>query len=360
MSIKKLIFVLFSIMICSCILTGCGGDTGLTLNGISLSKYKIVAETEDYGSKLAVEELKNGIYKLTDGTKVKCEYGAKPKNNVIYIANGPSDVGTYSIKADGNKITVSGPGIYGRRRAVQELLSMFEEKDEVTIDSVDKPIFELPKAEKMIANGEISIGFIGDSVTTETEATYDPWPYLLMEKMRETYTDTNFKTKNVALNGKTTAWGAENIGELLLEERYCDLIFISLGNNDRFYEVTGEQTKANYMSMIEQIYAKNPNAEIVFVMYGRDFEVRGIEGLEKGEISDYMSHMLLLSEQYDIPIIEVMSAMYDACVEQAGEKKAMDEGWKYYFIDDVHPFGHGQVLYGNVVWTQLKAALNYK
>lgn len=357
MKLKKGVLVWILGLICSFILIGCGGNKGPTLNGVSLSKYQIVGETEDYGTKLAVEKLSAGLKELTDGKEPKCKYGVKAKKNVIYIADGPSNVGTYSIKADGNKVTLNGPGINGRLLAVKELLTLLEGQGDITIDSVEKPMFELSKTAKLIEAGEVSIGFIGDSVTTETMATYDPWPYILKERMQEAYPNTNFQTNNVALHGKTTEWGADNISELLLETGYCDLIFISLGTNDSFNDITGEQTKTNYRSMIEQIYAKNPDAEIIFVMYGRDFELRGIEGKEDGKVSDYMKHMLALSEEYQIPIIEVMSALYDACVEYAGEEDALDEGWKHYVIDDVHPFGVGQVLYCDIVWTQMKQAL---
>ena len=356
-NLKKIITCVSLALMTAFLFCACAEGTGPKLNGVSLSKYKIVGETEDYGTKLAVEELNEGIRELTGGVELKCEYRAKAGRKVIYIANSPSDVGTYSVKAEGNTITISGPGVNGRRLAVRELLSMLEGKDEVTVDSVEKAMFELPKTAEKIAEGQISIGFIGDSITTEESATYDPWPMFVMEKLEEAYPDTKFKSRNVAKHGEHTAWGNENIGKLLLETGYNDLIFIALGTNDQYKEVTGEQTKENYISMIDQIRKHNPDAEIVFVMVGRNFELSGIEGKEDGKISDFMAHMLTLSDEYDIPIIEPMSALYDACVEYAGEEKAMDEGWKYYVTDDVHPFGHGQELYGDVVWTHIEAAL---
>ena len=338
-------------------LCGCSNEKGPKLNGVSLSKYRIVGETEDYGTQIAVEELSKGIKELTDGVEPQCEYGGKAGKKVIYIANSPSDVGTYSIKADGNKITLSGPGINGRRMAVRKLLSLLAGKEEATVKTAEYAMFELPKTTEKIAKGELSIGFIGDSITAEVNVAYDPWPIFVMEELEKAYPDTKFNTRNAAKHGEHTSWGNKNIGELLLEPGYTDLIFIALGTNDQFKDVTGDETKANYISMIGQIHEKNPDAEIVFVMVGRNFELSMIEGEDKRQLSDFMRHMLTVSDEYNIPIIEPMSALYDACVEYAGKEKAMEKGWQYYMIDDVHPFGHGEELYAKVVWEHLKAAL---
>lgn len=354
---NKIFTNLFMALALALLLCGCGKEKGPKLNGVSLSKYQIVGETEDYGTEIAVEELTKGIKELTDGVEPKCKYGAKAGKKVIYIANSPSDVGTYSIKVDGNAITLSGPGINGRRMAVRKLLSLLAGKEEATVKTAEYAMFELPKTAEKIASGELSVGFIGDSITAEDNAAYDPWPMFVVDELKKMYPNTTFKTRNVAKHGEHTNWGNKNIGELLLEKEYHDLIFIALGTNDQFKEVKGEETKANYISMIGQIHEKNPDAEIVFVMVGRNFELSGIEGLEEGKISDFMSHMLTISDEYNIPIIEPMSALYDACVEYAGKEKAMEKGWQYYVIDDVHPFGHGQELYGNVVWEHLKEAL---
>lgn len=354
---RKRIICLLVGFIMGLLLCGCTQEKGPKLNGVSLSKYKIVGETEDYGTKLAVEELSKGIKELTDGIEPKCKYGAKLGNKVIYIANSPSDVGTYSIEANGNTITLSGPGVNGRRLAVRELLSMLDNEENVTVKSVKKAMFQLPQAAKKIAKGKLSIGFIGDSITTEAGVNCDPWPIFLMKELEKTYPDTTFETLNEAMHGRTTVWGAENIGELLLESGYHDLVFIALGTNDVHEEVTGKQTKESYISMIHQIYAKNPDAEIMFVMLGRDYELAGIEGQESGEISDFMTQMLAVSDEYDIPLVDPMSALYDACVEYAGKEKAMDTGWKHYIVDYAHPFEQGQELYGKVVWEYMKEAL---
>ena len=359
LSKKRIVIGLFIGLLMGLLLCGCAKGEGPKLNGVPLSKYRIVGETEDYGTKLAVEELSEGIEKLTNGKKPKCKYGAKEGKKTIYIANSPSDVGTYSIEGNGDTIILSGPGILGRRNAVRELLSMLEGKEEVTVNAVEKAMFTLPKTVERIMEGKISIGVIGDSVTNGGGIA--PWPFIMMQQLEKAYPYASFDVANEAISGRTTVWGAENIGGLLLESGYNDLVFISLGGNDPRSEeikVTSQQTRESYVSMIKQVYESNPEAEIVFVMIGFDEDLCGIEGLEGGKVQDYMKHMIDVADEYNIPIIEPMSALYDACVEYAGGKdKAMDTGWKHYVQDYAHPYENGQELYGKVVWAHIKEAL---
>ncbi len=63
-----------------------------------------------------------------------------------------------------------------------------------------------------------------------------------------------------------------NIKSLLLDNGFNDLVFLSHGTNDKYHGVTYEDTYNNYVSMINQIRASNPNSDIVFVVCGRDFE----------------------------------------------------------------------------------------
>lgn len=357
MLLKKIAVYLFAALAMGLLLCGCSQGKGPKLNGVPLSRYRIVGETEDYGTKLAIEELSEGIEKLTNGKKPKCKYGEKSGKNIIYVANSSSNAGTYSIEGKETIITLSGPGIIGRRNAARELLAMFEGEEAVTVDFVEKAMFTLPKTMGKIIDGKITIGFIGDSITTEGDVNWDPWPIFLKKELEQSYPTTTFKNLNEAMHGRTTVWGAENIGKLLSEKDCADLVFIALGTNDAHMKVTGKQTKESYISMINQVYAKNPEAEIVFVMLGRDFELAGIEGQENGEISDFMKQMFAVSDEYGIPLIDPMSALYDACVEYAGKDKAMDEGWKYYIQDYAHPYEHGQEFYARVVLKYMKEAL---
>jgi hypothetical protein len=76
-------------------------------------------------------------------------------------------------------------------------------------------MFTLPKTAKLLKDGKISIGFIGDSVTTSSQAIWTPWTEFLEEDIKTAYPDVEFNTYNCAVGGRTSAWGDENIEVLL-------------------------------------------------------------------------------------------------------------------------------------------------
>ena len=191
----------------------------------------------------------------------------------------------------------------------------------------------------------------------------DPWPTYVMQYMEKTYPNVEFYWENKSVSGRQTSWGGvEKIEERLLNDGYSDLVFIALGTNDRHEiegnVVNGEQSKQNYISMIEKVCAKNPDAEIVFVIVARNFEIRGMEGFADGDVSDFIKAMLQVSDEYGIPVIDTGSGLYDACVEYAGKEDAMTVGWEKYVTDEVHVNEEGQKLYGDIVWSQLQMALD--
>jgi hypothetical protein len=108
--------------------------------------------------------------------------------------------------------------------------------------------------------------------------------------------------------------------------------------------------------MIEKIRASNPDADIVFVFCGRDFETKGIYSISGGSISPFMRAMIDVALEYDLAIIDPMTTLYEACAEYAPDS-IMGKGWKHYMQDEVHPNVIGQELYGEIVYQYVSEAL---
>ncbi len=144
-----------------------------------------------------------------------------------------------------------------------------------------------------------------------------------------------------------------------MKKKYTDLIFISIGTNDRFHALTEADTRNAYVSMIEQIKESAPDCDIVFVLCARDFELRSLEGMTDGEISPFIHMMLEVADEYGLSVIDPMSALYDACTEAApsGIIYPGGVGWSIYMQDEVHPNAEGQKLYGRVVFAHFMSAL---
>lgn len=237
--------------------------------------------------------------------------------------------------------------------------------------------FALPNTAEKIAKGKLTVGFLGDSVSCGGTVELgpwgiEPWPTYLMNAMQKAYPDTQFVWGNASVSGRKTSWGVDVIEECLLDKGYTDLIFIALGVNDRYDQgddpdakgysqaLSEEETKNNYISMLTKIHDKNPDAEIVVVLYARDYDIRRMAGIERGELSPYLFAVQQVSGEYGILVIETMSKLYGACVEYADAEKAMDEGWKHYVTDEVHVNEKGQKLYADIVWEKVKEGLDWK
>jgi lysophospholipase L1-like esterase len=296
---------------------------------------------------------------MRNGGIMKGKLNSDIGDNVILIKDADNQKGEFFIESAGSWITLGGSGINGPYKAAQYLIDTIDGHADAEIDSVKAPLVTLEGSLDLIKEGRINIGFIGDSVTFG-HGPVTPWPTYFIESMQKAYPDAEFRYENVAVSGKKSTWAAENIKKLLLKKKLADIVFVAIGTNDKYQQgalspVLGEQTKANYVSIIDQIKDANPNAQIVFVLCSRDYEMKGIVGVG-GEVSPYIDAMLEVSDEYGIPIIDPMSALYDACEEYA-PGNAMGNGWRYYMQDEVHPNAEGQHLYADVVFKHIKAAL---
>jgi acyl-CoA thioesterase I len=87
------------------------------------------------------------------------------------------------------------------------------------------------------------------------------WPMLLVEKLRPI--GPNFRVINASASGSTTEGGLRRLPPHL--EHPIDIFILELGVNDAFNGISGEQTRANLQSIIDQVKARNPDASVVIV-----------------------------------------------------------------------------------------------
>lgn len=329
-----------------------------TINGVSVSEYRIVCESEHYGLAWAAERLAEGIYEFS-GVKPDIEYGTTTIEKTFIIKGYDPTKGEYFVESYGDTVFMGGSGINGPQLAVTALLRMIEGKATVELEDVEAPSLVLDDLKEQMGEGKVSVGFIGDSVTFG-HGSVTPWPTYFMESLQDAYPDVEFRYENVAVSGKKSTWAAENVKKLLLKKKLADVVFVAIGTNDKYKQgalepVLGDQSKENYISVIEQIREVNPKSQIIFVLCSRDYEMKGIVG-EGGEISPYIDAMLEVSCEYGVPIIDPMSALYVACEEYAPDS-VMNQGWRHYMQDEVHPNEAGQRLYAETVFEHFKSAL---
>ena len=159
---------------------------------------------------------------------------------------------------------------------------------------------------------------------------------------------------------------AQNINPLLLQHGYSDLVIVAIGTNDKYTNDTsplsGEETTRYLIETIEVIRNLNPDADIVFSLSSRKYELKAMEGESGGEISPYIDALIQVCKEYDLAIIDPMATMFNACVEVSGSvDSAWTDGWAAYYLDggkdEVHPNARGMEIYGETVWSYINAAL---
>lgn len=316
---------------------------GLILNGEYIGNYKIYLSGKTYGCVHAANYLQKQLEELT-GEKLSivtehAEIG-------FYISDENNDKGLCEIEPNGTKISLFGAGMGGQKQAVDALIAEIGEKKNVELlDYVSKPAFTLPNSAARLAEGELTIGFLGDSVPAFRPEVVSLTTYFL-EFIKEEYPNADIKMKNESQGGCTTTWGLYRLERELLEMGYCDLIFITLGTNDSPYGANYEESAINYQSMIEKIRRFNPNAEVVFLMYGRDNEIKK---MVNGQPVAFMQAMLDVGAYYNVPVVDTTFKLSSLWINQSA--------WDFYMNDTVHPNSRGEKLYAQILWQSVKAGL---
>ena len=315
----------------------------LKINGTPINEYNIMVEGTTYGAKYAAERLQKLLREQT-GFELKINTGKAQKS--FYLESINSEDGMYHIDVDEKGITLYGAGLSGAYTAVNALLEMIGDCEDVTVESASAPMLVLNNTKKKLEEGALSIGYMGDSIMAASG--FKSYTLFITEHFEEAYPDAKITMKNHSQGGRNTTWGLYTMEDNLLSDDYDDLIFISLGTNDVPYGNYYDQIALNYQSMIEKIYRNDPDTDIVFVSHGREGEMKNIMS---GKSVDFLKAMLDIANYYDIPVVDNIYTLSNLC------KDNYEETWAYYISDTVHPNTEGQKLYADTVWQSISVAL---
>lgn len=348
---NKLLAVLLLTVIIVLALVSCGGEgkrpddpddakepvdmTQLTVNGTHIADYSIVLSDTYYGNKYAAEYLKNAMLELT-GYELYIVDEAEGAH--FYIDSANADDGLCHVDIDGERISLSGVGVNGAYTAAKAFISELGRTADVTLESFSAPMFKLPNTAAKLREGSLKVGTMGDSVPHAPG--FKSLAVIIPEAIGEAYPDATVEYSNPSLGGRNTYWGVYNIEEMLLDEGYTDLVFLTLGANDPPYGAQYNEVVLNYQSTIEKIMRANPYAEIIILNYGRKTQHAS---MANGNIEYYMKAKLDVAEHYGIPFIDICYDVHQRCLEA----ESYDEEWKAIFKDDVHPHQDGQDYYAN-------------
>ena len=173
---------------------------------------------------------------------------------------------------------------------------------------------------KAAAGEEITIGFIGGSITEGlTAGANDCWAKLTYDALCEMYPDTKINYVNAGLSGTNSALGVVRAERDLYSEYTPDIVFIEFAVNNGDTQLD----KDSYESLVRKILEKDndPAVVLLFTVLKNRYSCQ--------------PWMTMVGEHYDLPMISVGDAinpMFDAGLME----------WSKYSDDESHPnyWGH--------------------
>ena len=361
-------------------------QAGLKVNGTPIKDYAIVANTDFYGSRIAAEYLqaeiaaktghKLAIVSETAGAAFVIDETTSADRRKSITLNGETvalDNGYYYIDVVGKTITLSGAGASGAYTATKDLVSQIEDKLELTVTTSSAPMFTLNNTKACLEAGTLNFAMWGDSVGEAKNCSLELEEHLKLDQcdcyppasfladwLTRDYPNATINMINPSQGGRNTAWGVYYIDESIIDVGNTDLVMISLGTNDSPYGLGYAESALNYQSMIEKIRRANPNADIVFLMYGRIHEVKNM--VTGGDVQ-FMRAMFDIADHYNIPIVDTTYKMNELCDVASNSDYNTNAEWIKWFTDEggndqVHPNNTGYELYANIFYQSLFTAID--
>ena len=183
----------------------------------------------------------------------------------------------------------------------------------------------------------ITIVALGDSLTAGYGLSRkQAWPALIADKMRDAGYE--FEIVNAGSSGDTTAGGLRRLPAILRAHKKIDAFILELGINDAFRGVPIDQIRSNLQTIIDQVRARHPEAEIVTA------------GMQ---LPDYSSddYVGAFGEIFGALAKKNGATLIPYLLEGVGGNPALNQ-W-----DRVHPNAAGQRVLAANVWRVLQPLL---
>lgn len=204
---------------------------------------------------------------------------------------------------------------------------------------------------------KLTIGYIGGSITLgSSAATYmfnselnkqadlkNSWVNRMSNYFAEKYPDAVIETVNAGISNTQTNFGIYRLTEQLMNtdgHDMPDLVFIEFTTNDW---IGGDDLKIEIESLIRNIYAANPYAEIVII---------------STNVSTCDSKKLYreLAGEYGIPFVDVGSRLRNCIREKFGTPS--ENGPYFYTVDNLHPSAEGYKIYSDLIIENIQPLLD--
>jgi len=194
---------------------------------------------------------------------------------------------------------------------------------------------------KAIQKGELTIGFIGGSITDSRGK--NRWVEPVVAWFSKAFPDLRIYVENAAI-GATGSDLAVFRAKRDIVERNCDIVFVEFAVNDN--EQTAEKRFRTREGLIRKLL-ENGKIDLVFTY---TFMMDMYEDMKNGEVPDSVADFEILATHYNIS--SVWMGLYAFEQVKAGQIR-----WEEWIPDGLHPESRGSLIYGESVIEFLKGEL---
>ncbi len=224
----------------------------------------------------------------------------------------------------------------------------------ITMAKDAKPEYLVNTLYKLKIDKELTVGYFGGSVTAGTglqgsDVEKYSWRALSRDWLKDNFPQAKVTEVNAAIGGTGSIYGVFRADDMLIKDKAPDLNFIEFAINDHYDGIYNKNENYVYAeTIVRKIYASNPNADIVFVITGANYQ---LQDDAKSDIPFFGYPYQLLGQKYDIPVLyagrELIRKIY--AENNNVYPSQTSDIWYKYFTDIVHPTKNGYASYGETV-----------
>ncbi|PWW07444.1 hypothetical protein DFQ01_102338 [Paenibacillus cellulosilyticus] len=199
----------------------------------------------------------------------------------------------------------------------------------------------LANTKRAIAEGELTLGFIGGSITDARPR--HNWPEPVIAWFVDTYPGVRIVVENAAI-GATGSDLAVFRAKRDLIDRGCHIVFVDYAVNDN--DVPTERRTRTREGLLRQLLADGERDVVLAHTFSQDM----YEPMMAGEQPSSVAELEALAEHYSIG--SVWMGLYAMRQVQRGLMR-----WEEWLPDNLHPTNRGSLAYGESVIRYLKQEL---
>ena len=198
---------------------------------------------------------------------------------------------------------------------------------------------------KLLTDKTANIAYYGGSITQGYGASDSSniWRNRTKQWFKEHYPDAEINEIYACFGESGTYLGTYLLDDYILSQN-PDLVFLEYAINDRYANLTKEESRRGYETIIRTIKERFPKCDIVSLIT-LDYSTKG----DAWYFEQAAAHAEVAGA-YDVPVIFMGHALSDYIQKE-------NKSWWTYFIDIVHPTDDGYAFYTDVIFEFLNNEL---